>query len=77
LGRDIDARLSNGDKVVALSFYDKRLMYPAFTRDLMEIILRGEIFSAESLPANIDQSSRMLIIKQLVKEGLITIVHPG
>lgn len=70
--RDIDIEITDDSEVLNIVFYDKRITLPNFVRPQIDAILSGAPFSAETLPESLDISGRMLLIRKLLTEGLIT-----
>lgn len=74
--RDIDARVTEEDGGrLFLSFYDKQIGLPSFVKPQIDTILSGRQFCAASLPASLDLNGRMLLVRRLVTEGLLTFVR--
>ena len=74
--RDLDVQIHEEGDRIALGFYDKRIAMPAFVRPQLDTILTGEVFSAASLPGPLDVESRVVLVRKLVAEGLVTLNEP-
>lgn len=75
--RDLNVQLhEEGDRIV-LVFYDKRVAMPAFVRTQLDAILTGEAFTPASLPGTMDAASRLVLVRKLMAEGLVTLKEPS
>lgn len=74
--RDIDVEVTEDGVRLVIGFYDKRISLPAYVRPQIDAIVSGQPFSADGLPASLDLPGRMTLVRQLVREGLLTFVGP-
>ncbi len=57
-----------------LTFDGKNLAFPARIRDELSWVLeREDTFTAAELPGNLDDESRLVLVRRLVREGLLRI----
>jgi ribosomal protein L16 Arg81 hydroxylase len=56
---------------LALLFGATRLTFPAAVREPLEFALRGKIFAVRDLPGRLDEASKLVLVRRLVKEGLL------
>lgn len=75
IARDIDVDLRETGDRLTLAFYDKKIALPSFAREQIEAMLSGEPFNAESLPPSLDLNSRLVLVRRMLAEGLVTVVR--
>ena len=73
--REIDVEVVENEETLVIAFYDKRLSLPAFTGPQVDVIFSGDLFSAETLPSSLNLAGRMVLIRKLITEGLVTFVR--
>ena len=71
--RNILCRVSTTSSTVKLSFYDKSITFPLVAKDAIEFILNADAFSIQEMPSIMDLPSNMVIVRKLLKEGLLTL----
>ncbi len=72
--RTVIAHLSVDEDAARLAFEGRELSLPAFVAaDLMHILETDEAFRAEDLPGSLDDSGRLVLVRRLVREGLLRI----
>jgi hypothetical protein len=70
--RTVIADLSETEDGLRLSFEGRELTLPAFVRDDLEFLLEtDESFSAGDLPGRLDDEGRLVLVRRLVREGLL------
>jgi ribosomal protein L16 Arg81 hydroxylase len=70
----VDARLSTDDDKVCLHYQGKLIRFPSFIeRDLKFVITHDDEFTAAHLPGDLDDSSRLTLLRRLTTEGFLTI----
>jgi hypothetical protein len=68
------ADLSDADDELRLSFEGRELVLPAFLRDDLEFLLATDgSFQPSDLPGRLDDESRVVLVRRLVREGLLRI----
>ncbi|HEU6446549.1 MAG TPA: cupin domain-containing protein [Gaiellaceae bacterium] len=68
----VQASERNGS--VVLTFERKELVFPERVREeLYEVLEREEPFTAADLPGELDDESRLVLVRRLVREGLLRI----
>ncbi len=72
--RDILCRITRHDENVGLTFYDKTIKFPDVARDSLEFILRSKTFAPREIPGQLDDASKLVVVRKLVKEGLLSLV---
>lgn len=75
IARDIDVDLRETGDRLTIAFYDKKVALPSFAREQIEVILSGVSFSAQSLPSSLDLNSRLVLVRRMLAEGLLTVVR--
>jgi hypothetical protein len=73
--RDVQVDLSEDHDQLLIRFYDKRISLPAFVRPQIDMIVTGHAFCADTLPPSLDLNSRLLLVRRLIEEGLLTRVE--
>lgn len=72
--RTVIADLSDADDGLRLSFEGRELVLPAFLRGDLEFLLaRDDVFRPSDLPGRLDDEGRLVLIRRLVREGLLRI----
>lgn len=72
--RTVIAHLSVDEDAARLAFEGRELSLPAFVAaDLEHILDVDEAFRAEDLPGSLDDSGRLVLVRRLVREGLLRI----
>jgi hypothetical protein len=75
--RTVIAELSEAEDGLRLSFEGRELTLPAFLRDDLEFLLgTDEPFRPGDLPGRLDDEGRLVLVRRLVREGLLRI-RPG
>jgi JmjC domain len=68
------ADLSDAKDGLRLSFEGRELVLPAFLRDDLEFLLAtDEPFRPSDLPGRLDDQGRLVLVRRLVREGLLRI----
>jgi hypothetical protein len=68
------ADLDVDEREARLSFEGRTLRFPARVADELEFLLRVEqLFTASDLPGRLDDESRLVLVRRLVREGLLRI----
>jgi len=62
--------------VVVIEWHGKRIQFPERVREELEFVGRADAFTARELPGGLDEPGRMVLVKKLVLEGLLTRVRP-
>jgi ribosomal protein L16 Arg81 hydroxylase len=60
---------------VILSFYDKVLTFPSYSNIILDQILSSESFSISILDGDFAENEKIVLVKKLLKEGLITMIQ--
>jgi hypothetical protein len=66
----------DGDKLVIL-FGSTQITMPSFTADAVRFALSGEAFSVSDLPGALDEASKIVLARRLIKEGMLVRVSNG
>ncbi|MFC4912961.1 cupin domain-containing protein [Actinomadura gamaensis] len=76
LRRGVRFSHSRTESGVQLDFHNKTVQLPARVTDEVEFILgtTGEFFAGNDIPGNLDESGRVVLIRVLVREGLLSLV---
>ena len=75
--RTVIAELSEAEDGLRLSFEGRELTFPGFLRDDLGFLLAAnEPFRPSDLPGSLDDESRLVLVRRLVREGLLRI-RPG
>jgi len=68
------ADLSVDDRAATLSFEGRELRFPARVAAELEFLLAAEeAFCADDLPGRLDEEGRLVLVRRLVREGLLRI----
>jgi ribosomal protein L16 Arg81 hydroxylase len=70
---DVDCTVEVDDDRLRLLFNGKAVTLPAFAVHEVQQLLSADECRADELPGDIDQEGRLVIIRSLVREGLLTI----
>ena len=72
--RSVIADLSEAENELRLAFEGRELILPAFLRDDLEFLLEtDEPFRLSDLPGRLDDEGRLVLVRRLVREGLLRI----
>jgi hypothetical protein len=72
--RTVIVDLSVADDEARLAFEGRELAFPAFVAADLEFLLEdGEPFCASDLPGPLDDEGRLVLVRRLVREGLLRI----
>lgn len=72
--RTVIADLAVDDRAATLSFEGRELSFPARVAAELEYLLAAEEpFRAEDLPGGLDEEGRLVLLRRLVREGLLRI----
>jgi hypothetical protein len=72
--RTVIADLSEAEDELRLSFEGRELALPAFLRAELEFLLAAdEPFRPSDLPGRLDDAGRLVLVRRLVREGLLRI----
>jgi hypothetical protein len=69
------ARLSSAGELVALSFQGKRITFPAHALEAVRFVIQHEQFRVGEIPDVLDEAGKLVLVKRLVREGLLTLVE--
>jgi mannose-6-phosphate isomerase-like protein (cupin superfamily) len=69
--RFVRAFLRSAGERVELLLADRRVSFPASARPVLVAILDAGTCSAQSLPGDLDDDSRLVVVRRLVDEGLL------
>ena len=71
------ADVSTADGAVTLSFSGKRIRFPGHARDPVAYVARVDgVFTPADLPGSLDDDSRLVLVRRLVREGFLRISAP-
>lgn len=65
-----------GDRLVIL-FGPTQIALPSFTGDAVRFALSGEAFSVSDLPGTLDEASKIVLARRLIKEGMLVRASNG
>jgi hypothetical protein len=66
-----------GEEYVTLAFEGRRLSFPVHAREEVEAVaLAKERFRAADLPGDLDEESRIVLVRRLVREGFLRLSAP-
>ena len=74
--QDISWQLTTDDEHVLLWFHGKVIRMPAYLERDLRFISGAEQFTADDLPGELDPSSRLVLLRRLLREGFLTVVTP-
>ncbi len=69
--RESGPTLTVDDGVVYIGFHGKRVRLPAHTEHTLRYLLAAPSFTAANLPDDLDEASRLLLVRRLIHEGLL------
>ena len=61
------------DGPIRITFHGKVVTLPKRCRDALTFMTTAEVFTADALPGRLDQQSKVVIVKRLLEEGLLTL----
>ena len=61
------------DGRVHLRFHDKVITVPGFAADEIRHLLEADDCRVDQLPGSLDDDGRIVLVRRLVKEGLLTV----
>ncbi|GGS76750.1 hypothetical protein GCM10010156_39440 [Planobispora rosea] len=76
LKQPVEVDLSRSGDRVMLSFGRTALTLPSFTEAPLRVLCNGAAVCAAQLPAGIDDSGKLVLIKRLIREGLLEFADP-
>lgn len=65
--------VEDGDSV-AVECYGRRITFPVHAREAVEFALTSSRFAIRELPGDLDDAGKLVIVRRLVKEGLVAAV---
>jgi ribosomal protein L16 Arg81 hydroxylase len=75
LRKNVSFVIENGPDEVRLKIGSRAITFPQFTSNTLSFILNmHQVFSINNLPDDLDEEGKMVLLKRLVKEGVITLV---
>jgi ribosomal protein L16 Arg81 hydroxylase len=69
--KDTVCQLGAEGRQLTLLLADRTLLVPSHLRPVVEQILRSETFQIRDLAAQLDKSSRLILVRRLVREGVL------
>lgn len=72
--RNVLTQINTEGQNMRLRFYDKSLSFPIATKRSLQFILENNEFTAAEIPGELDEPSKLLIVRKLIREGLLAIV---
>jgi ribosomal protein L16 Arg81 hydroxylase len=69
------ARLSAAGECVSLSFQGKWITFPAYALEAVDFVARHEQFRVGEIPEVLDEVGKLVLVKRLIREGLLTPVE--
>lgn len=73
--RNVLIKLVPSGNGLRLSFYDKSITFPAVAGDALKFIVESDTFSVDQMPTRLSAVDNCVVVKKLVKEGLLTLVN--
>jgi lysine-specific demethylase/histidyl-hydroxylase NO66 len=70
-------RVSREGAEAALLLGSRELRMPAFVEPVLRFLAEAEVFSARDLPGDLDDDSRTVLLRRLIKEGALEVVRLG
>jgi hypothetical protein len=74
--RESNPTLTVNDDYAYIGFHGKRVRLPRHTERTLQFLLDVSSFSAAELPADLDDTSRLLLVRRLIQEGLLVRTAP-
>ena len=74
--RESNPTLTVDDDYAYIGFHGKRVQLPKHTERTLRFLLDVASFSATELPADLDETSRLVLVSRLIKEGLLIRTAP-
>jgi ribosomal protein L16 Arg81 hydroxylase len=71
--QDIVSRLTQNNGSIELLFYNKKITFPVIAQNTVENILSLTEFTIADIQSNLDDNGKLVVVKKLIKEGLLTI----
>jgi ribosomal protein L16 Arg81 hydroxylase len=68
----IISRIEEQDEKICLVYGGKRVKFPPFVEPALSFVQNTGTFKARSIPGDIDDESRLVLVRKLVKEGFLT-----
>jgi mannose-6-phosphate isomerase-like protein (cupin superfamily) len=69
---DVIYRLQEEDERLVIVFGSVRITLPLHTREAVEAALGGAPFVVRNLPGTLDDAGKVVLVRRLIKEGLLT-----
>jgi ribosomal protein L16 Arg81 hydroxylase len=71
---DLLSSLQREDGALSLSFHGKKVVLPARLDSMLRFMDAARRFTPASLPGDLDDDGRLVLVRRLVKEGYLTLV---
>jgi ribosomal protein L16 Arg81 hydroxylase len=69
---DLVWRLSKSEEQVHLEFHGKTMDLPEFVEDELTFMIKADEFTGTDIPGVLDDAGRLVLIRQLLREGFLT-----
>jgi ribosomal protein L16 Arg81 hydroxylase len=69
--RHLVYRLREEGEAIELLFGSATIAFPAFVRDSLQFALQGQRFVAGDVPGRLDAAGKLVLVRRLIKEGLL------
>lgn len=65
--------MTRDDDEVHLAFHGKTIDLPEYVEDELAFVLKADRFTGADIPGSLDDDGRLLLVRRLVQEGLLTL----
>lgn len=69
---DIVFNIVTTNELVEIIFYTKKLKFPIVANEALKYILNQKEFTPTDIPNSLDNKGKLVVVKMLIKEGLLT-----
>jgi ribosomal protein L16 Arg81 hydroxylase len=70
---ELQWRMVRDDDEIHLEFHGKTIDLPEYIEDELAFVMKAEEFSGADIPGSLDDEGRLVLVRQLLQEGLLTL----
>ncbi|HEX9337500.1 MAG TPA: cupin, partial [Pseudonocardiaceae bacterium] len=70
---ELQWRMVRDDDEIHLEFHGKTIDLPEYIEDELAFVMKAEEFSGADIPGSLDDDGRLVLVRQLLQEGLLTL----
>jgi ribosomal protein L16 Arg81 hydroxylase len=70
-------RIQEEEDKISLVYHGKKIRFPRFVESTLRFIVKNGEFQIASIPGGLDDHSKLVLVRCLVREGFLTLVTPS